>query len=167
MTVRDHNEPFGAGFERGVQFRTFYEFSIAAGASVYIQHIAPTEFYVIKQEMTVDAGGIKLHIYNAATQATAFTNPLIISGMNRTTQRPAPYYTVQSTLATGGTITGGTVVDLARVIASNATAQQTSIGGGTSQPRALPAGTYHQRLENISNQTATGVYYIDWEEILP
>ena len=156
MTTRDHNEIFGRGFEHGVQFRTFYEFSIPSGQSIYIQHICPVEFYVIKQEITVDAGGIRLSICNGASQATAFSNALTISGMNRITERDKPYYVVQSTIATGGTITGGTVVDVARVISANATAAQTSIGGKTSQPRAWPAGTYHQRLENISNQTATG-----------
>lgn len=168
MTVRDHNEPFGEGFQRGVQFRTYYEFSIASGQSVYIKHTAPVEFYVLNQRLTVDAGSIRLSLYNGASDATAFTNNLTISGMNRSVERGSgPYYVVQSTITTGGTISGGTVVDVARVVTATSTAAQVTIGGATNLPRALPAGSYHQRLENFGVGTATGVYYIDWEEILP
>lgn len=46
MAVRDHNEAFGSGFQHGVQFRTFYEFSIPAGSSIYLKHYCPVAFYV-------------------------------------------------------------------------------------------------------------------------
>jgi hypothetical protein len=78
--------------------------------------------------------------------------------------RKAPFYSSQVTIASGGTVTGGTVVELFRVTAANATAQQQTVLGAASTERGLPAGTYYLRLENIGNSAATGVYSLIWEE---
>ena len=67
-------------------------------------------------------------------------------------------------IESGGTVTGGTVVEVVRVVAANSTAQQSTVGGSVADERGLPAGTYHLKLENISNGAAKGVYSLFWEE---
>ncbi|MNG29439.1 hypothetical protein D3C84_1148650 [compost metagenome] len=63
-------------------------------------------------------------------------------------------------------MSGGTVIDIVRIVAANATAQQTSVGSKAFDQRGVGAGTYYWRLENISNATATGTFSGFWAEIL-
>ena len=51
-----------------------------------------------------------------------------------------------------------------RVVSAGATAQQATVGGTQASERGLPAGSYYLRLENVTNNTATGVYALVWEE---
>lgn len=152
------------GFFAGREFRTFYEFSIAAGASVYLKFVSPIDFQLFEQSLTVDAGSIRFAAYTGGTEAGSFNTALPIIGKNRMASRPQPYYNAQITLHTGGSVSGGTEVEVFRVITSGATAQQVTVGGAQSTERGLPAGTYYLRLQNISSGTATGVYSLFWEE---
>lgn len=150
------------GFFAGREFRSFYEFSIATGASVVIKFTSPVDFILFEQSLTVDAGGIKYTAELPGTEGGSFTTMPVI-GKNRMAQRPTPYYAAQATIGVGGTLTGGTVVDTARVVTAGATAQQVTVGG-SSDERGLPAGSYYVRLANLSNGTSTGVYSLFWEE---
>ena len=162
-------DPAQTGFFEGREFRTFYEFNIPSGQSVIIKFSSTVDFILFKQSLEVDAGAIRLSAITGATESTAFATPLPVIGKNRmSTRRKYPtgsgFYETQVTLNSGGTITGGTVVEVARVVSSNATAQQQTVGGQQSDERGLPAGTYHLKLENLSNNAATGVYSLFWEE---
>lgn len=150
------------GFFLGTEFRSFYEFSIPTGQSHVIKFTSPVNFILFQQNLTVDAGGIKYTAEIGGTEGGTFT-ALPVVGKNRMSVRPQPYYAAQATIGYGGTATGTTVVDLARIVTSGATAQQVTVGG-TSDERGLPAGTYYVRLTNLSNSTATGVYSLFWEE---
>lgn len=152
------------GFFAGREFRTFHEFSIAAGQSMYLKFVAPINFILFEQSLTVDAGSIRFTALVGATEATPFNNALPIIGKNRMTERPQPYYTSVGTAFYGGTVTGGTIVELFRVVAANATAQQQTVGGAAQSERGLPPGTYYLRFENFAAGTATGVYSLFWEE---
>lgn len=152
------------GFFEGREFRTFYELNIATGSSAYIRFISPVDFIIFEQSLTLDAGGIRFTALTSATPSGTYSVNLPVIGKNRMASRKTPYYTPQATLATGGTATGGTVVELFRVVAANATAQQQTVLGAASTERGLPAGTYYLRLENIGNSAATGVYSLIWEE---
>lgn len=152
------------GFFEGREFRTFFELSLAAGASRYFKFVSPIDFILTEQALTLDAGSARFTAMTGATEATAFSTSLPIIGKNRMVSRKTPYYNPQITISTGGTSTGGTIVDLFRVVASNATAQQQTVLGANSTERGLPAGTYYLRVENIGNNTLTGVYTLIWEE---
>jgi hypothetical protein len=152
------------GFFEGREFRTFYEFNIASGASVYIRFTSPINFIIFEQSLTVDAGSIRFSAYTGATPAGTYSNTIPVVGKNRMTTRKSPFYTPQVTIASGGTATGGTIVELFRVVAANSNAQQQTVLGAASTERGLAAGTYYLRLENIGNAAATGVYSLIWEE---
>lgn len=152
------------GFFEGREFRTFREFSIATGQSLYIKFTSPVDFILFEQSLTLDAGSIRFTALTGATEATPFNTALPVVGKNRMAIRPQPYYSPVITVSTGGTVTGGTIVELFRVVAANATAQQQTVGGAAQTERGLPAGTYYLRIENIGNSTATGVYSLFWEE---
>lgn len=152
------------GFFEGREFRTFYELNIPTTTSVYIRFTSPIDFIIFEQSLTLDSGSIRFTALTGATPVGSYSVALPVIGKNRMLSRKAPFYTSQCTLNTGGTATGGTVVELFRVTAANATAQQQTVLGASSTERGLPAGTYYLRLENIGNSAATGVYSLIWEE---
>ncbi len=151
------------GFFLGREFRSFYEFSIPPGQSVLFKFTSPNDFILFSQSLSVDSGGIRYTAEAGGTPGGTFT-ALPVIGKNRMSSRPQPFYVAQSTFGVGGTITGGTLVDVARLITASATAQQVTVGGQSSDGRGLPAGSYFIRLANIGNGTANGVYALFWEE---
>ncbi len=152
------------GFFEGREFRTFYELNIPTATSVYIRFTSPIDFIIFEQSLTLDSGSIRFTALSGATAGGTYSNTLPVVGKNRMASRKAPFYSPQSTVASGGTASGGSIVELFRVVAANATAQQQTVLGAASTERGLPAGTYFLRLENIGNGAATGVYSLIWEE---
>lgn len=152
------------GFFEGREFRTFYELNISSGASVYIKFTSPINFIIFEQSLTLDSGSVRFTALTGATSVGSYSDTLPVIGKNRMTTRKAPFYVSQASLVTGGTATGGTIVELFRVVAANATSQQQTVLGAASTERGLPAGTYYLRFENIGNSAATGVYSLIWEE---
>lgn len=150
------------GFFAGREFRSFYEFSIPTGQSIVIKFSSPVDFVLFQQSLSVDAGGVKYTAEVSGTAGGTFT-PMPVVGKNRMAQRPTPYYEAVATIGQGGTFSGGTILDLARVVTAGATAQQITVGM-TSDERGLPAGDYYIRLAALGNGTATGVYSLFWEE---
>lgn len=160
-------DPGQTSFHSGREFRTFYEFSIAAGASVYIRANVNVDTILYDVSCVVDSGSIRLSTYAGSTGTGTYATPLPIISKNTMTLKESPTYVAQNTLFTGGTgVTGGTVIDIIRVVAANATAQQTSVGSKQFDQRGVGAGTYYWRLENFSSGTATGVFSGWWAELL-
>lgn len=153
------------GFFLGTEFRSFYEFNIPANSNVALKFSCPVNFILFSQSLTVDAGSIKYTAELGGTETSPFI-ALPIIGKNRMSTRPQPYYEAQATFGQGGLVSGGTIVDVARVVTSSATSQQVTVGGQQSDERGLPAGDYYIRLSNFSNGAATGVYSLFWEERL-
>jgi hypothetical protein len=151
-------------FFEGREFRTFYEFNLAAGASVTGRFVCPVNFILFGQNLTVDDGSIRMTVSAGGTPSGTFGNALPVIGKNQMTTRPTPYYAAQATIATGGSVSGATVLDIARVVAANSTAQRSTVGGQVADERGLPDGTYYITLTNIGSGTSTGVYSAFWEE---
>lgn len=151
------------GFFEGREFRSFVEFNIPSGQSVVYKFSIPVNFILFEQNMTVDAGGVKYTAEIGGAFGGTFSTALPIVGKNRMTTRPQPFYEAQATITTGGTYTGGTVIDVARLVTSGSTAQQATVGLSSTE-RGLPPGDYCVRLTNLSNSSSTGVYNIFWEE---
>ena len=159
------------GFYEGREFRTFFEFNIPSGNVQVFKFVAPIDFMLFEQTLTVDAGSIRFQALTGATEVATFNTALPVIGKNRMAQRKQPYYTPVITITTHAApvalnsgITGGTVVENTRIVAANATAQQQTVSGGAQSERGLPVGTYYLRLHNFGTGAATGVYSLFWEE---
>lgn len=154
------------GFFEGREFRSFWEFNIPAGETRVIRFLSAVDFVLFDQALFVDAGSIRLTANIGATSAGAYDVTLPIIGKNRLTKRPRPYYASQVTIQTGATaaMAGGTVLDVDRVVAAQASSGQQSVGSSDKDERGLPAGTYHLAFQNFGNGPATGVYKLFWEE---
>lgn len=149
------------GFFEGREFRSFYEFSIAPGATVVGKFVCPVDFILWSQMLSVDSSIIRLKAVLGGTEGGAFTS-LPVIGKNRMVERRSPYYEARATIGMGGTHTGGLLVDVQR--ASAGTGGNASSHVALSDERGLPAGTYYLTLENVGSQTGTGVYSLWWEE---
>lgn len=152
------------GFFEGREFRTFLEINVPSGQSIYVRFISPIDFILFEQDLALDSGSVRFTALTGATPAGTYSTSLPIVGKNRMASRKFPFYVSQVTMATGGTASGGTIVELFRVVAANATAQQRTVSGLNSTERGLPAGTYYLRFENFGTGSATGVYSLAWEE---
>lgn len=152
------------GFFQGQEFRTFYEFSIASGASAYIKFDTPCDTILWEESITVDSGGVRLTSLLGATETAPFNTPLPIRPKNNMAQRRQPYYTARATVSADGIVTGGSIGQIYRIVTTGSTAMQSSIGQAAASERGIPAGTYYIRLQNLSNGTTTGVYNLTWEE---
>lgn len=166
-------DPGQTGFFAGRMFRTYTEQVIPiAGPSVQFRFVAPVDFILWSQILTLLQGGIRLQIFTAATPSGVWTE-LPIIGINRMAERPQPYYTALCTVATGGDFTGGTEVDRMLVRASSNLGNQGSqnVGGETTE-RGLSAGTYYGRLSTLTGGVAVVdaaqlIYSLFWEERVP
>lgn len=158
-------------FFEGREFRSFFEFNIPAGNVRIFKFTSAVDFILFEQSLVVDSGDVRFQAILNPTEVATFNTAVPTFGKNRMDSRPQPYYTSQVTINTTATtvalnsgVTGGTVAETIRVVASNATAQQQTVSAGAQSERGLPAGTYYLRLHNFGNGAATGVYNLFWEE---
>lgn len=167
-------DPGQTGFFAGRMFRSFVNLVIpVAGPAVSFKFVSPVDFILWSQVLTLTQGAIQLDVYAGATEATAFSTSLPIIGVNRMSERPQPYYTPLVTISSGGTFTGGTLVDTMLVNSGsnlgNSASQNT---GGETTERGLPAGTYFGTFSTLAGgiapvDAAHLLYSLTWEERVP
>lgn len=152
-------------FFLGESFRTFYDYSLATSASTTIQFSRATNVIIQSISLTCDGGSVKLEVYRDPTPAGTFNVALPIIPKNEMSSIPSPEYVSQSTLLTGGTISGGTLRDILRIVAPTATAQSFTAGSSEESKRGVLEDTVgYYRITNLGNSTVTGILRIEWEE---
>jgi hypothetical protein len=154
-------ENASTAFWEGREFRLANEFSIASGLTLVYKFIAPVEFVLTLQTLTVDNGSIRMSAVTGGSEGGTFTN-ITTFGKNRLISTPA--YTKQITVLFGGTQTGGTESEVVRLVSNGQGNSSQTIGQSLDTQRALPIGTYYLKLNNFGNITATGVFSLAWEE---
>jgi hypothetical protein len=152
------------GFFAGREFRTFREFSIAAGQTLVLKIVVPINAILSEQSVELDAGSIRITNASGGTPGGSFAETLPVIGKNNMSERPLPLYTPQIVFTAGGTHTGGFIFDIHRVVAATATAQQSTVGNIIGDERGVAAGTYYVRYENFGSGAATGTLWFFWEE---
>ena len=150
------------GFFAGREARTFYEFSIASGATQVIKVVAPTDTIVQSFSVETFLAEIKTELVVGGTEGGTFTTALPIFKTN--TMSTASSYTPQVTMNRGGTHTGGTVVDLLISISGDNANKAVSTGAAEEYPQGFSAGTFYIRLTNTDGATASGIFRARWEE---
>lgn len=158
------------GFFDGREFRYFNEFSIPTGSSVFIRVTVVDDGIILKrQDIGVDTGAVRFRAWRNATVSGATWNPPLspLSGIFNNNNLPsAPSYAKKTIIesSTEGTISGGTVAEVKRVRSAGATAQRVSVGDSVAMERGIAPGVYDLEFENVSNDTATGVFNLIFEE---
>ena len=144
-------------FWSGKQFRTFQKLSIASGASVAIRATVGVNIILYETSFTTEDSSIEVQLLAGGTAAGPWTSIPVI---RKNTMTTAPVVTSQVTMDYDGAHTGGTLIDLIRVIAGNKTANV----GSTESERGVGLGTYYYVITNTGNLTATVVFSGWWEE---
>jgi hypothetical protein len=137
-----------------------YEYSIAVGATINIQVISLVDVYLEQFTLSNWTSAVRLELRSGATQAGSFSSSLPNWRTNQTTG-PDYSYTSRVTLQTGGTSTGGTLLDVIQLASGN---KDNSVVGGDEDPIGMPPATYNIIISNTSNSTATGTFKARWEE---
>jgi hypothetical protein len=150
------------GFFAGREARTFYEFSIASGASQVIKVVAPTDTIVQAFSVETYLAEIKTELVVGGTEGGTFNTALPILKTNTTTT--SSDYVPQVTMNRGGTHTGGTVVDLLISVSGANKNKAFSSSASEESPQGFAAGTFYIRLINTDGATATGIFRARWEE---
>lgn len=149
-------------FFQGKQFRSYYDFVLAAAEVRYFRFTSLTDFVLFDQTLTVSGGSVRLSVWTGATASGTWTN-LPVIGKNRMSSIPQPPYVSGVTYQTGGSFTGGTEVEVIRLVAATATAQQSTVGASAGDERGLPASSFYIKIE-ATNSTPSVLYSLFWEE---
>jgi hypothetical protein len=150
------------GFFAGREARTFYEFSIASGATQVIKVVSLTDTIVQTFSLELDLASLRLELVVGGTEGGTFATPLPIFKTN--TMSTASDYAPQVTMNRGGTHTGGTVVDLLTAISGSNENKAVSQTATENLPQGFAAGTFYIRLINTDGNIATGIFRARWEE---
>lgn len=157
----DVGEP---SFFDGRQFRTFYEFNILLAGTDVIKAVVPLDVILYGLELNIVSGEVVLETVVGGTEGGAFSTTLPIFPRNTMTERPTPIYTPQVVLTSGGTHTGGTVLDKIWLKTADNSNFSASVGATPGDERGIGPGTYYLRL--TANTAATGLLKARWEERL-
>lgn len=144
-------------FWSGKQFRTFQKLTINASSSATIRATIGCDIVLHETSFITENSSIEVQLKVGGTASGPWTSIPVI---RKNTMSTTPVITSQVTMDYDGGHTGGTLIDLIRVMAGN---KQSSVGGSDSE-RGVGAGTYYYVIANTGNQTATVVFSGYWEE---
>lgn len=144
-------------FWSGKQFRTFQKLTILAGASATVRATVGCNIVLYETSFNTENSSIEVQLKAGGTATGPWTSIPVI---RKNTMTTAPVITSQVTMDYDGGHTGGTLIDLIRVMAGN---KQSSVGRSDSE-RGVAPGTYYYVITNTGNQTATVVFSGYWEE---
>lgn len=159
-TRRVKVDPAQTGFFEGREFRISYEFNISSGATQVLKFSCTSNFILWEQRISVDEGFLIYKPTINPSTSTGFVTTVQQYGKNRMSNAPVVTNTV--TVTTGGSITGGEVVETIRLKTANATWQAESVGGAVYSERGLPAGDYYLTMK-AEGATTKGVINLVYE----
>lgn len=149
-------------FFEGRQYFTFYELNIAQAASQVIKVVLTENVIMRDFFVAIDVSAARVEIVSGGTEGGTFGTGLTLQNLNNMTTAPDRAST--TTMSTGGTHTGGTVLDLFLLNAGNNLNQAVGQQGGEAFPVGFPPGTYYARITNTGNATLTGLFKARWTE---
>jgi len=164
------------GFFAGREFRTFYEFSLAANEIKYFKVSSPIDFILDGLGIQIDVGDVALEAYASdvtVTNPSSFSVALPVIGANRMLARPKDesgnYYAAQLALKTSqaspaASFTGGTKLDIISTKTVGNSNQSSTQDAAVAGERGLPAGDIYLKLTNRTNAVASGIMRARWEE---
>lgn len=144
-------------FWSGKQFRSFQKFDIPALSNIAIRATVGVNIILYETNIAVEGATVEMSLYVGGTAAGPWT-PMPVFAKNTMTGTPA--HVANVALEYDGAHSGGTMLDLIRVVAGN----KSGAIAGESSERGVGPGTYYYRLSNVGNQLATVVFSGFWEE---
>lgn len=146
----------------GRSFRAFKEFNLSQGEVSTLKIEIPINIKLSILIVNIESGGVRYEALLGATENTPFNTSIQIYPLNNRTDKPDTYAS-QAIASTGGTVSGGVMVDLA-VIKTGTNNQRVSLTEGAQTERGLPPSVYHLTFTATTNN-AKGVVYASWDEL--
>ena len=150
------------GFFAGREFRVLKELSIASGATQVLKIVSPINsiLYAFGVELTLSQ--LRVELVVGGTESGTFNGAITPFKTNQMTT--ASDYVHQVTFATGGSHTGGTVIDAFDIVSGSNVNKAIVQQVDESQPLGFSAGTYYIRMHNTDGATANGFLKLRYEE---
>ena len=150
------------GFFAGREFRVLKELSIASGATQVLKIVSPINsiLYAFGVELTLSQ--LRVELVTGGTESGTFNSGITPFKTNQMTT--ASDYVHQVTFATGGSHTGGTVIDAFDIVSGSNVNKAIVQQVDESQPLGFSAGTYYIRMHNTDGATAKGFLKLRYEE---
>lgn len=159
---RYYNGEPSPAFKSGKTFRTFLELAVPSNGVQVIKIVLPVPVYFRKFDIAVDASTIKIETVVGGTEGGSYST--ILPGIKLNLTQPTAY-APQTVLSTGGTLTGGSVIDIVRQKTDGNATRGSSIIQNDESVRGIAAGTYYWRISNLTTDVATGTIKAEWEEL--
>jgi len=154
---------FNTPFVRGREFRTFKDLNIASAGVYTIRIVVPVNTILTGLELVLTGGNVSLETISGGTAGGTYAETL--PRINTNTMQGTPAYTPLVVMTAGGTVTGGTVIDVVRVKADTNSNRATAVGSTTADQRGVGPGTYFWRLTNATGDPAVGTFKTRWQEV--
>ena len=145
------------------QYFLFHEFSAVAAGTEVVKIVIASNTIMNAFSIKVMAGKARVEIVSGGTQGGTYNQNITVfptNGMTTATPR-----TSTTTATSGGTLTGGTTMDLFLVNTGDNVNQSSGITSGEDFAIGFPAGTYYIRVTNTDNSTTTGLIKALWTEL--
>lgn len=165
--LRNISEGHSDAFERGRVFRMYQELAIPAptNTTFVIKAVVPINVVLDKLEIVLDNGFVKLETVVGGVEGGTFTALTSVFPANTMSTRPTPLYVPQVALSAGGTLTGGTVIDIIRLKVENSSGAAASVSN-IADARGVGANTYYFRFINLAaSGLSEGTFKARWTEL--
>lgn len=153
------------GFFAGREARTFKELNLAGGSTYVVKAVVPVNIILMELLLYLETGTVRLTTLAGGTEGGSFAEVLPVIPKNRMTD--APVYVPQVGLTAGGTVTGGTAIDIVRLSADGQGNSRISVGQHGDDARGVLPGTYFFKFESLAGTAAVGTFHAVWEERPP
>lgn len=148
-------------FLNGRSFRSFKELNIPSTGTYVVKIVTTVPVYFTGFDIAIDSGFLKIETVVGGTAGGTFSETYPIIKTNLATATP---YVSTTSLTAGGTLTGGTVIDVIRQKTDGNATRAVSVISGDEHLRGIAPGTYYWSFTNLGNDAVTGTVRILWEE---
>ena len=141
----------------------FHEYSVPALSTEVVKVVITGDTVMESFIIKIMSGTARVEIVSGGTEGGTFaqTVPILpVNGMST-----APVRASTTTITSGGTLTGGTTLDLFLVNTGDNVNQSVGISVGENFQIGFPAGTYYIRVTNTGNSTSSGLIKALWHEL--
>ena len=145
------------------QYFMFHEFSVASAGTEVVKVVIAGDTVMNAFSIKLMAGKGKVEIVAGGTEGGSFSQVVPIfpsNGMSTAAPRVST-----TTMTSGGTLTGGTTMDLFLVNTGDNVNQSSGVTVGEDFAIGFPAGTYYIRITNTDNSTTSGLVKALWTEL--
>lgn len=140
------------GFFEKREFETYREFATPTTDTFVLRVVSPINFILLSLGLEIEAGSAQLRTYSSGTPTGTFSETMPYIPANTMSETPPAYspQIVLTAIPSGGSLSGGSQIRVARVKAADNSNFSQSVGATPDQVSGRAAGTYYATLTMTS-----------------